>query len=287
MRLRSYLFSKFSKQLIYYSLLFGILILTSQLYSTAYLIFALPAKYSVPYLFMVSIYSLFLSLAFSLTVSTAFFIYQLKEIRFFHVLYTFGFSEKKLLKELYIALFFLSIVGIFSSYFVNYQKISHLTKYLKFKFGEEILLTVPPKTFFSTENLSVYFESKKRNSFKHIVIRFGNEIGTAMNAKLGKDGILTLKKITIFSSKGDVNYILKSNSYSISLASPYFYKPHRKKIIKEFAFSIALFLFPLFTFPILFYLVLRKAKTKLKVNLISLLFAIFQFIFALAVKVLV
>ena len=287
MLLRSYLLGKFSKQLVFYSSLFSLLILASQLYSTAYLILSLPAKYSVPYLIMVSIYSFFLSLAFSLTLTTAFFIHQLKESKFFHILYTFGFSERKLLKELYIAIFLFSVAGIISSFSVNYQKISHLTKYLKFKFGEEILLTVPPKTFFSTEKLSVYFEERNKNRFKHIVIRFGKEIGTAETAELNKEGILTLNKITIFSPSEGGNYILKSDTYSISLASPYFYKPPHKKVIKEFAFFVALFLFPPMVFPILFYLISKRINTRLKATLTGILFVIIQFVFALTVKVLV
>ena len=287
MVLTKFLLSQFSKLLVSYTLVFSFVILVSQLFSTFYLIVALPLNYSLPFLVLLFIYTLFVAVGFSLLLTAGNLIFFLKEVRFFHTLYTFGFSEKKVLKILWILVAFFTVLGIYSSFFINYQKISQITKYLKFKFDEEILLTIPPKTFYSTEEFSFYFENRNGNQFKHLVVRLENEIGAAKEAKLDTNGILELEDVTLFGQRNSTTYIARSKLYKISLKGPYYYSLSKRKLLKETAFTVSLYVFPFLMFPIFFYIILKRAKSRFSATMWSLLFVTLQFILALTVKAVV
>jgi len=286
MVLNRFLLSQFSKLLISHTLIFSSVILASQLFSTFYLIISLPLNYSLPFLVLLFIYTLFISLGFSLLLTAGNLIFFLKEVRFFHTLYTFGFSERKVLKILWMVVALFTLLGIYAAFFVNYQKISQITKYLKFKFDEEILLTIPPKTFYSTDEFSFYFERREGNSFKHLVVRLENEMGSAKEAKLDRNGILELKDVTLFGQRDGNAYIVRSKLYKISLKGPYYYYLSKRKLLKETAFTISLYLFPLLAFPLFFYTILKRAESRFSANMWSLLFVTLQFIVALTVKAL-
>ena len=287
MVLREYLWGWFSKNLLVVAFFFSLLILATQLFSSLYLILSLPLGLGLLYLSMLFIYTYFIAFAFSILLVGGFLIYRLKEHRFFHTLYTFGFSDKKVFKTLWLQILFFCLLGVFGSLFVNYQKISHISKYLKFKFEEKLLITVPSQSFFSTDKLSFYFEKRTNEGFKNLIVRLGREVGAAQNARLSRNGILVLENATIFGERSGINYLMRSEIYKVSLVGKYHYTPPKKKFKKEAAFTVSVFTFPLLVFPLFFYTLLRFGRSRLSTALLGLLFVVFQFSVALLIKALV
>jgi len=287
MVLRAYLWKRFAKNLLIVSFFFSLLLLISQLFSSIYLIFSIPFTLGFSYLMLLFIYTYFVALAFSLPLVVGFLIFHLKEYRFFHTIYTFGFSEKKILKLLWTEVFFFTFLGVIGSFFVNYEKVAHISKYLKFKFEEKLLSTVPAQSFFSTDEISFYFEKKTSKGFKKLIVRLGNEVGVAKKAQLKEGGILLLEGVSIFGKRKVINYLLKATNYHISLVGSYHYNPPQKKFKKETGFMLSIFFTPVLFFPLFFYLLLRFANSRLSTTLWSILFVVFQFAVSFLIKALI
>jgi len=287
MLLRSYIVGKLSKGLLLTSFLIALFMVLIQLMQTAHLVLALPPKLSLTYLTLLTLYAYLIALGFSIFVAAASLLHTLREERFFHILYTFGIPARRVLWDLMVAITVIALAGTIASYWVNYQKISYFTKYLKFKFGEELLLTVPPGTFESFENLSVYFEKRNGRHFEHFLLKTCTNLATAREALLEEGGILKLKNSSVFSKINDYYLLTKSEEYTLTIVEPYSHKMNRKKLLGEFAFGAAVFLFALLTFPIFFALQMAKDWSRIQSYLIAFIFVIFQFAVALIVKNLV
>jgi len=284
MLLRGYIVGKFSKQLLGVSLLIALLMVLAQLMQTAHLVLGLPFKLSVSYLLLVLIYASVVAVGFSVFPAAAGLLTELKEERFFHILYTFGVPARRVLFYLLGALFLITLTGVAVSYFVNYQKIAYFTKYLKFKFGEEILLTAPPKSFSTFETFSVYFEERRGREFKNFLIKLPSATATSRTALLSPNGLLHLRDATLFTEMNGKKALIRSQTYTFNIVSPYTYRGSKKKELAEFAFNAAVFIFALMAFPLFFALLLAKVQTRLGAYLLAFGFLIVQFAVALAVK---
>ena len=284
MLLRRYLLSHFLKTHATFTLLFTAFILTVQLFNTFHLLFALPLWLSLSYITLLGIYTLLIGAAVALFVSSASLISALKERRTFHILYTFGISERRVLKILWSGVAAVAIGGVIASPFVNYQKIAYLVKYMKFQFGEKVLLTVPPKSFFTEEGLSFFFTSKGGNVFENVVVKVGKDLATAKRAVLHPDGTLRLEESSIFEKEGGYIAWMESKTYTLSLGGSYTYTLSRKKLVKNALFGVSLFAFPLLVYPLFFYLILKRSGGKFSAYMWGLLFTVFQFAVAIAAK---
>jgi hypothetical protein len=282
-----YLIGRYVKSLLSVSLLFFFFTLAVQLFNTFHLLFTMPLGEALLFLLLLGIYTYILALSLSMFVAGGNLIYQLKEHKIFYVFYTFGVSDRKILLPLQLALVVLSLVGAAAAYVANYQKVSHVSKYLKFQFGKQILLTVPPRSFFAERELSFFFERREGNRFYRVVVKTGDEIVTAKEARLTPEGFLLLKKNSLFTSVAGYNVIMRSDEYKVGLGGGFFYKPPRKKFIKDAAFGVALFLFPPLVFPLFFFLLLRRVSSRFASYMWALAFTFLQFAFALTVKALI
>lgn len=282
-----YLIKSYLKSLLSVSVLFFLFILSIQLFNTLHLLFTMPLKDSLLFLLLIGIYTFVLSLSLSVFVAGGNLIYHLKEHKIFHTFYTFGVSDKRILLPLQLAIATISVTGAVVSYFVNYQKVSHVSKYLKFQFGKQVLLTIPPRSFFAEKELSFFFDKREENRFYRVVVKIGDEIVTAKSAQLTPKGFLVLEKTSLFTSTAGYNVIMKSDEYKVGLGNSFLYKPPAKKFLKNALFGVAMFTFPLFVFPLFFFLLLKKASSRFSCYLWSLGFTFLQFAFALVVKALV
>ena len=282
-----YLIGGYVKSLLSVSLLFFLFTLAVQLFNTFHLIVTMPLGDALLFLLLLGIYTYILSIALSMFVAGGNLIYRLKEHKIFHTFYTFGISDRRILLPLQLAVVVLSLVGAAAAYVANYQKVSHVSKYLKFQFGKQVLLTVPPRSFFSERELSFFFERREGNHFYHVIVKTGDEIVTARSARLTSDGLLLLKKNSLFTSVSGYNVIMKSDEYKVGLGGSFLYKPPRKKFLKDAAFGVALFVFPLPVFPLFFFLLLRRVSSRFASYMWALAFTFLQFAFALTVKALV
>jgi len=284
MLLRSYVVGKFTKQLFAVTLLITLLMALAQLMQTAHLILGLSFRLSASYLLLLLAYAFVVAVGFAVFPAAAGFLTTLKEERFFHTLYTFGVPARRVLFYLLGALFLITLTGVAVSFFVNYQKIAYFTKYLKFKFGEEILLTAPPKSFSTFETFSVYFEERRGREFKNFLIKLPSATATSRTALLSPDGLLHLRDATLFTEMSGKKALIKSRTYTFNVVSPYTYRGSKKKERAEFAFNAAVFIFALIAFPLFFALLLAKVQTRLGAYLLAFGFLIVQFAVALAVK---
>ncbi len=287
MVLTDYILGHFARSVLGLSLFLAFFILTAQFFSGLYLLFVLPPLQALGYVFLMVVYTLLIAMALSLPLAASNLIYTFKERRIFHTLYTFGVSEKAVLRRVWLALLMFSIAGAAASLFVNYQKISHLTKYLKFKFSEKALLTVPSGSFANFENLSVYFESKKGTELRNVVVKMGEDVAVAKRAELLPGGLLLLEDSVIFAREGGYLLFMESARYTVNIVDKYSYKPPRRKFLRETVFTVSLFLLPSIFFPFLFYAVLRRAEGRFKALLFGSGLMLVQFIVALILKALV
>ena len=284
MLLHRYLIGRFLKTHLSFTLLFTAFILAAQLFNTVHLLFALPLWSGLSYLALVAVYTLLVGGGAALFMAAADFLFTLKERRTFHILYTFGVSERRVMRIVWLAVASVALAGALASPFINYQKISYLVKYMKFQFGEKILLTIPPRSFFTDEGLSFFFTSKGGNVFENVVVKFGKDLATAKRAVLYPDGTLKLEQTSIFGTQGEYITWMESKSYTLSLGGSYSYTLSGKKVLQNTLFVFALFLFPLLVFPLFFKTIFRRAETKFSAYMWGLLFLVLQFGVALAVK---
>ncbi len=284
---KSYLRSLFLKKLFLFSAIFVFLLLIFQTFQYIYLFFSLPLGLSLSFFLLLFIYAFHLSVALAIFPSLAEVIFHLSENRIFYIFYNFGISNKKILKAFYKPLLIVSFLGFISGFFINYQKISYVSKYLKYKFAERVLLTVPEKSFANFDKFSVYFENKKGDEFFHFLIKTDKDLATAKIAQLYPDqGILILKKTSIFKRIKGFNLLMKGDEYKFNLLGPYKYTWKSKSFWGNFAFTGAIYLAPLFLLAPFF----KKAKLKfsrLQVQLLGLLYLIMQFSIGLILKAII
>ena len=287
MLLRRYLISRFYRTYLFLTLLFTAVITVSQLFPVFHLLFALPLPLTLAYGAMLLIYTLLLGAALALFPAAADLIHTLKEGRKFHILYTFGVSEKKVLRILWLAVAVVALSGAAVAPVINYQKISYITKYMKARFGTDVLLTVPPGTFFTSRSgFAFYFFSREGNRFEKVVVNIGEHVATAQRAKLEKNGVLKLQNVSLFGRENGYITWMESRYYTISLGGGTSYTLSGKKLLKNALFAVTLFLFPLVVFPLFFYTIFRRAETKFSAHLWALLFLVLQFGVALLIKAL-
>lgn len=287
MLLRRYLISRFYRTYFFLTLMFTAVIAVAQLFPIFHLLFTLPLWHTLAYGAMLLSYTLLLGAALALFPAAADLIHTLKEGRKFHILYTFGISEKRVLKLLWLAVAVVALSGALVAPIINYQKISYITKYIKARFGTEVLLTIPPRTFFTSgEGFAFYYTSREGNSFQNVVVKFGENIATARGAKLFPNGVLKLKNVSLFGREGGYTSWMESRYYTVALGGASSYTLSGKKLLKNALFAVALFLFPLLVFPLFFYTIFGRAETKFSAHLWALLFLVLQFGFALLVKAL-
>lgn len=281
MLFRDYLIGKFIRRLFFVAIFFGVLIFIADLFQIIHLL-NFPDGFFL--MLMLASYTLFIGVAASIFIASAEFIFSLKEGRFFHILYTFGISDKKVLKILWIVIFFISTLGAVVSFIVNYQKFSYATRLIKFLYGEKYLLSIPPNSFETSGHLSFFYTQKSNDSFKNVIIKTDKELITAKKAILFDNGTLLLKKSSIFSLKKRTIQWMNSEIYTLPLSEKFTYKVKPKRSLENLLFSIVLFIFPALVFPFFFYLILLKVETKFKAYMWAFLFLIIQFGVALLIK---
>ena len=281
MLFHNYLTAKFLRNLILISLFFGVLIFVAQLFPVIHL---LNFGGGIVCLVLIAIHTFVLSLGIAIFIAAADFIQTLKENRVFHILYTFGVSEKKVLNLLWKIIFFISILGILSSPFINYQKISYVLKHIKFQYSQRFLLTVPPDSFASKGEFSFFYTQKDENTFENVVMRVDKKLITAKSAQLSDNGTLILNQTSVFVFNSPNIRWMESQKYIFPLQGSFTYHPKPKKFLENMLFTTGLFLFPTIVFPFFFYLIFRRVKTKMKAYIWAILFVIIQFTVALAVK---
>jgi hypothetical protein len=282
--LTDFLLGKFFKELLILSLIFTFVLLFFQIFNISYLFVSLPFKKVIFYLFLWLSYTYFLATATATPIVLGNFIFTLKEERFFHTLYTFGFSEKKVFNRLGFALLIVSVIGIFSAFFVNYQKISYITKFLKYQYGERILLNVPKQSFYKGEEFSFYFENRKGNKFSKLIVKTPEEIASAYRGELTANGVLKLERFSLFMEKNNGCFLAKGKTYEVSLLGGFHTILSKKKLKKNSVFTVVLFLFPLILYPFMFKVFFKKTDTRFKTMLTAFGFVIVQFVLALVVK---
>lgn len=277
----NYLIGKFLRNLFFISLFFGVLIFVAQLFPVIHL---LDFGSGIICLLLIAIHTFVISLGASIFIAAADFIQTLKEGKVFHILYTFGISEKKVLNLLWKIIFFISALGILSSTFINYQKISYLLKYIKFEYSQKFLLTVPPDSFASKEGFSFFYTQKDGNTFENIVMKIDKKLITAKRAQFNNNGTLVLKQTSVFVFNPSNIRWMDSKKYIFSLQGSFTYHPKPKRFLENMLFLIGLFSFPILIFPFFFYVIFNKAKTKFRAYIWAILFLIIQFAIALVAK---
>ena len=284
MLFRWYLISHFLKRLVAFSFLFAVLVIVFQLFQTVYLIFSLPLELVLSYLLLLVIFTFFLSLAFAVMPALADTLFYLKEYRLLHTFYSFGISQSKIVKTLIIPLFLVAILGSSLSLVINYQKLSYLTKFLKFKFSEKVLLTLPPKSFQSFDQLSVFFEDREGNKFRKIVIKIGEDIATAREGKLLPNGILVLEDASLFSRQGNFYTLMNTQRYTLNIVEKPTLSWKTKKFWENYLFEAVLFLSALPLSVIFSFLFFRKDWGRFKTYLWALFFTFIQVLVAIIAK---
>ena len=284
---KRYLGNLFLKKLFFLSVILTSVLLIFQLFQYIYLFFSLPLKTSVSFLLLLIIYNFHLSVAFAVFPSLAEVIFYLSENRIFYTLYNFGINNSSILEGFFKPLLTIAILGSLTGFFINYQKISYFSKYLKFKFGERVLLTVPERSFANFEKFSVYFEEKEGNKFKRFLIKTNKDLATAKIAELYPDkGILVLKKTSIFTQMQGFNLLMRGDEYRFNLIEPSIYSWKSKGFWKNFLFTCSVYLIPLLLLVPFF----KKTKLKfsrLQVHLWGIVYLIIQFSIGLAIKAIV
>ncbi len=283
MLLRNYLLGKFIRRWFVFSLLLTGVVILVQLMQTAYLIFSLPPLYWSLYLLMLAVYSHYITAAVALPVAVADFVYYLKEERVLHVLYTFGVSHLRVLKHLLLTFGVLFLFGIGFARYINYQNIGYYIHFLKYKYGENLLLNIPPRTFVSWGKNSFYFEKRDGNGFVHFLMKSPSALATSQRARLERDGLI-LQNSSIFSSESDYKIWLEAQRYIFPFKGHFSYRLSAKRLKREIAFNISLYAAAVICSIAVFFIILKGRFGYTETILISFAAVVVEFIAAFATK---
>jgi len=154
------------------ALTLAFILLMVQIFKIGFILFGLPVTSSVPFFLVWFIYYGFFFIPDGLITAVATAVYELKEKRLLHVLYSFHISPLKLLGYFALpVLFFFVLSGVLST--VLYEEhVSFARRGLLIQYKDRLFENMPEKTFLSSGDVVVYAGEKKGRELMDVFLKY-------------------------------------------------------------------------------------------------------------------
>ncbi len=211
--LRALILWKVTRNTYLTALILSFILLMVQIFRIGFIIFGLPLTSSVPFFLIWFVYYSFFFIPDGIIASTATAVYELKEKRLLHVIYSFHLSPSKLFFYFSIpVLFFLLISGVFS-FFLFDEQVSFARRGLLIQYKDKFFENLPEKTFLSSGDVVVYAEERKGKELRNIFLKYKNTHILAKRAVYEGSGRFLFEKGSLLTRERGKYFLMEFNKY--------------------------------------------------------------------------
>lgn len=183
-------FWRFFRLAIIISLLFTFMFLIFQIIKLDQILFQLPLKEAMSFLLLWFLFYFSYMLPTSLFIAFAFYLFELKESKKFHVIQYFGIRPI----SIYIKSVFMLLPVIFALSFVFYtlneEDVGFVRRQLTLKYYAFLITSIPSKSFQSFGEFTLYVENRDGDTLEGVFFKFNEGVVVAQKAKVKAEALI-------------------------------------------------------------------------------------------------
>jgi len=213
--LRSLILWKITKVAYITAFTLAFLLLMVQIFRIGFILFGMPPTASLPYFLTWFAYFGFFFIPDGVLVATALTLYELKEKRLIHVLYSFHLSPAKLffLFLLPVALFF--SISLFLSFLLFEEHVSFLRRGLLIEYRDRVFNNLPEKTFLNAHGLVVYVRERDGSELRDVFLRYKGTYVIAEKARYEGNGRFVFERGSLLTQERGKYFLVGFEEYRL------------------------------------------------------------------------
>lgn len=197
--------------------LFTFLFLVFQIIRLDQIIFRLPPRDSLPFLLLWFFYYFSYMLPTALFISFALNLYELKENKKLHIIQSFGIRPLSIYTKSLLFLTPLIFALSLASSILKEEDISSVRKKLMLKYYALIITSVPPKSFHSFGQFTLYVEKRQDYSLEGIFFKFNEGVVIARRARVEGGETITFEEGSVLTQREGKTFSTDFKVYRLSL----------------------------------------------------------------------
>uniref|UniRef100_A0A7C2ZFN0 LptF/LptG family permease n=1 Tax=Hydrogenobacter sp. TaxID=2152829 RepID=A0A7C2ZFN0_9AQUI len=256
--------------------IFTFLFLVFQVIKLDQILFRLPPNQSFPFLLLWLFYYFSYMLPLSLFIAFSLSLFEFKESKKLHIIQSFGIKASHLYTKSIMYMFPILLALVVSSFLVNEDHIGYLRRQLTLKYYTLMLTSIPPKSFQTFGQFTLYVEGRDGSRLEGIFFKFQEGVVIAKGAYV-KDEEIIFEKGSLLTQREGKTFSTDFDTYRLNLKMVM----PKENIKKMYTVSIVNALSPLFLLAISYLLVQvleYHHRFYYMVGLISILYELMLFL---------
>ncbi len=259
--------------------IFSLILFTVQIFHFGFVIFGLPPETSFPFFIGWFSYYTYFFLVDGLIAGTALTLFELKERKLLHIIYSFKKSPLYIFGIFTIPASLIFIITATFAPFVYEERVAFMKKVLALEYKDRLFSNTPEKTFFGTKDTVIYVEKKRENILESVFFKHHDTEIVAQRAEYLGEGKFEFIKGSFVTKEKEKFLILEFERYVLDTEEDVFLKLREKRLRRDLIINaVNILMTPIFFF-LSFFFTLKVCKTHTQVNyLIALLIILHQII---------
>ncbi len=224
---------KITKNTYSVALLLAFILLMVQIFRIGFILFGLPVTSSVPFFIVWFVYYTFFFLPDGMIAAVASGVYELKEKRLLHVLYSFHISPLKIFTLFALPVSILFLLSAVLSFVLFEEHVSFARRGLLIQYKDRIFENIPEKTFLDTGGVVAYVEDKSKGELRNIFLKYRNIYILAKRAKYEGGGRFLFEKGSLLTYERNKYFLMEFDRYWLDTEEFLSAELREKKIHKE------------------------------------------------------
>jgi len=250
--LRSLILWKVTKNAYVVALLLAFVLLMVQIFRIGFILFGLPVTSSLPFFLTWFVYYSFFFLPDGLIAGIATGIYELKEKKLLHVLYSFHVSPFRLFALFALPVLSFFLISFVLSFILFEEHVSFARRGLLIQYKDRIFENIPQKTFLDTGGVVAYVEERRGKELRNIFLRYKNIHILARSARYEGAGRFLFIDGSLLTREKDKYFLMEFDRYWLDteefLSAELREKRIRKERVRNLVNAFSVIPFSLFAF---------------------------------------
>ncbi len=282
--LLSFLAWKITKITYLTALTLAFILMMVQIFKIGFILFGLPASASAPFFLVWFVYYTFFFIPDGVIVSTALVLYELKEKKLLHVLYSFHLSPYRLLLFFSLPALAFFFISLALTPFLFEEHVSFARRGLLIQFKDKIFENIPERTFLSSVDLVIYTGRKKGKTLENIFLKYKDTYILSREAIYKGKGRFLFRQGSLLTKEKGKYLVMEFKEYYLDTEEYITAGIRERKVLEGKMLNLTNSLLVLPLFFISFFGALRFCKTHLQVYLLITVCIILHQLIVFAVK---
>jgi len=259
--LRTLILWRITKTTYLTALLLAFILLMIQIFRFGFILFGLPPASSFPFFLTWFAYYGFFFIPDGIITATVLAVYELKEKKLLHVLYSFHRSPSELFRIFLLPVIIFLMLSLGLSFLMFEEHISFARRGLLIQYKDRIFENLPEKTFLDTGGVVVYVEDRRGDELRNLFLKYKNTNIIAHSAKYEGKGRFVFSNGSLLTKERGKYFLMEFEKYWLDTEEFFSEELRKKKIEEERVLNLAnsLSILPFFLFS--FFGTLKFCKT--------------------------